>query len=155
MNSSSPSEAEEERVGYVLARVQADLRTLLNGALRPLKISVAQYAILKVLGEAKAATALTNVELARRCFISAPSASELVRALVSTGFVERHANEHDARLVMLRLTPRGRRILRAATDISNKYQGTVLRDFTADDQRTLLELLHRLQHGVERVMKGT
>jgi DNA-binding MarR family transcriptional regulator len=155
MNSSSPQKSEEERVGYVLARVETDLRTLLNGALRPLKISVAHYAILKVLGEAQAATALTNVELARRCFISAPSASELVRALVSTGLVERKANEHDGRLVMLRLTARGRRVLRGATDISTTYQGAVLRDFSADDQRTLLELLHRLQRGVERVTKGT
>jgi DNA-binding MarR family transcriptional regulator len=151
-DSSTPSGSEEERVGYVIARVQADLRTLLNAALRPLNISVAQYAILKVLGEAKAPTALTNVELARRCFITAPSASELVRTLVNGGLIERLLSQRDARIVMLRLTPLGRRVLRTATEISTNRQRAILRDLTVGEQRTLLDLLHRLQYGVERVM---
>ena len=59
------------KVGYLVKRVQAALRTAMDADLRPLGLSVSQYAILEALFEN--AEECTNAAIARRCFITPQS----------------------------------------------------------------------------------
>ena len=64
-------------VGYLVKRVQAALRAAMDDALRPIGLSVSQYAILEALLDADHSES-TNAAIARRCFVTPQSASEMI-----------------------------------------------------------------------------
>jgi hypothetical protein len=57
------------KVGYLVKRVQAALRATMDKELRPLGLSVSQYAILEALLD-EGASESTNAAIARRCFVT-------------------------------------------------------------------------------------
>ncbi len=97
----------EERVGYVLKQVQQALRTAMDEALRQHGVTTAQYSVLRVLEEDPG---LTGAALARRCFVAAQTANEMVVYLEGIGLVERHRS-HDARVRLTYLTHTGRKLI--------------------------------------------
>ena len=73
------------RLGYVLKQAQSALRSRMDGALRPLGLTVPQYACLELL----ASGPLTNAELARGAFVTAQSMNSVVTSLQERGLVAR------------------------------------------------------------------
>jgi DNA-binding MarR family transcriptional regulator len=76
-------------------------------------LSLGSYDVLVRLARAPERS-LRMSQLAERVMLSPSGLTRLVDQLVDEGLVERHRVEQDARVVMARLTDRGRRIVRQA-----------------------------------------
>jgi DNA-binding MarR family transcriptional regulator len=76
-------------------------------------ISFGSYDVLVRLARAPGRS-LRMTELANRAMLSPSGLTRVVDQLVDQGFVERVRVQHDARVVMARLTERGRHVVRQA-----------------------------------------
>lgn len=110
---SQPSESAklEQRMGYVLKQVQAELHGAMDERLRGHGLSVAQYACLELLAETPG---LSNAELARGAFVSRQAMNTVLRGLLEAGYVERPAVVEHGRARPATLTATGQRLLAAA-----------------------------------------
>jgi DNA-binding MarR family transcriptional regulator len=94
------------KVGYLVKRVQAALRAAMDEELRPLGLSVSQYAILEALLE-EGESESSNAAIARRCFITPQSANEMIAAMTESDLVVRRSSTRTPR-IRYALTRRGR-----------------------------------------------
>ena len=97
--------------GFLVAheRIWRELET----ALTPLGVSMAEYSVLGLLGEA-GRDGLRLSDLAERRGMSAPGLSRLANRLEQRGLIDRSRAADDGRGYELRLTPDGRSLLRKA-----------------------------------------
>lgn len=75
-----------ESLGLLIKETQQALHQQMDEVLRPLGLTVSQYAVLENLHQAPG---LTSSELARRTFVSRQSANVLLQGLERRGLVER------------------------------------------------------------------
>jgi DNA-binding MarR family transcriptional regulator len=101
-----------QSVGYVLKQVQASLHTAMDGVLRPLDLTVAQYACLELLGQHPG---LSNSELARRAFVTRQSMNLVLRRLQERGVLTRPEHAAQGRALPTKLTRAGQTKLRRAS----------------------------------------
>lgn len=99
-------------VGYALKRAAAALRTAMDAALRPLSLTVPQYACLELLG---AQPGLSGSELARGAFVTRQSMHALLRGMEDRGLLTRPASAPHGRALPTELTPAGRAALESAS----------------------------------------
>jgi len=128
----------ENAVGYVLKQAAVALRSSLETALRPLHLTVPQYACLELLGQRPG---LSNAELARGVFVTRQSMNVVLRGLEERGLVARPAIAPHGRELPTELTRAGRELLEAASSAVLEVQTTMCTGLTADRQRALLETL--------------
>ncbi|GAA1595773.1 MarR family transcriptional regulator [Actinomadura kijaniata] len=102
----------ELSVGYVLKQVHAALRTAMDEALRPLDLTVPQYACLELLGQTPG---LSNSELARRAFVTRQSMNLVLRRLQERGLLTRPDQAPHGRALPSELTQDGHAMLREAS----------------------------------------
>ncbi len=113
----------EHRVGYQLKRAQHLLRLATDAALRPLNLTMPQYATLSAIAEVPGAS---NAALARRAFVTPQTMNEIVRGLVSAGLLARQAHPEHGRVIQLYLTPAGQAALGKAHDHVNAVEARML-----------------------------
>ncbi|MFI9561005.1 MarR family winged helix-turn-helix transcriptional regulator [Nonomuraea endophytica] len=101
-----------QSVGYVLKQVQAALHTAMDEVLRPLGLTVAQYACLELLGRHPG---LSNSELARRAFVTRQSMNLVLRRLQDRGLLTRPEHAAHGRALPTELTRTGQSTLREAS----------------------------------------
>ena len=89
-------------------------------------------------------------ELAEVLRVDPSTATRAVDRLVQAGLAERRRSEEDARVVLVVLTPLGRRRHDALVERRREAMGRILEDFDAADRDRLAELLERLIAGVDR-----
>ncbi len=99
-------------VGYALKRAASALRAAMDVALRPLSLTVPQYACLELLG---ARPGLSGSELARGAFVTRQSMHSLLRGLEDRGLLTRPASPPHGRALPTQLTPAGRVALESAS----------------------------------------
>jgi DNA-binding MarR family transcriptional regulator len=102
----------EEAVGYVLKQAAAALRAAMDAALRPLGLTVPQYACLELLGQRPG---LSNADLARGAFVSRQSMNGVLRGLQDRGLITRPTTAPRGRALPTQLTPAGHQQLHAAS----------------------------------------
>ncbi|WP_129789229.1 MarR family winged helix-turn-helix transcriptional regulator [Promicromonospora panici] len=102
----------ELSVGYVLKQVHASLRSAMDVALRPLDLTVPQYACLELLGQS---SGLSNSELARRAFVTRQSMNLVLRRLQERGLLTRPDQAPHGRALPSMLTRDGQAVLRRAS----------------------------------------
>ncbi len=102
----------QEAVGYVLKQAAGALRSAMDAALRPLELTVPQYACLELLLRHPG---LSNAELARGAFVTRQSMNGVLRGLQERGLVTRPATAPRGRALPTQLTSTGQRHLRAAS----------------------------------------
>jgi DNA-binding MarR family transcriptional regulator len=99
-------------VGYALKQAAAALRTAMDAALRPLGLSVPQYACLELLGQRPG---LSAAELARGAFVTRQSMHTVLQGLHDRGLLTRPATAPRGRALPTRLTEPGTRLLAQAS----------------------------------------
>src|SRR3954452_6407965 len=102
----------ENAVGYVLKEAAVALRNAMDRVLRPLCLTVPQYACLELLGQRPG---LSNAELARGTFVTRQSMNGVLRGLQDRGLVTRPAEAPQGRARPTELTPAGHERLVAAS----------------------------------------
>ncbi|AYY12588.1 MarR family transcriptional regulator [Actinobacteria bacterium YIM 96077] len=128
----------EESPGYVLKQAHAALRTAMEAALRPLGLTVPQYACLELLGQRPG---LSNAELARGAFVTRQSMNLVLRGLQDRGLLTRPEQAPHGRALPTQLTPAGRDQLRAASTAVRAVEQQMLAPLSPADQRRLRDHL--------------
>jgi len=124
----------EEPVGYVLKQAAAALRSAMDTALRPVGLTVPQYACLVLLGQRPG---LSNAELARGAFVTRQSMNGVLRGLQDRGLLTRPATAVRGRALPTQLTPAGRQQLYAASTAVRAIERRMLTTLSPDAQRRL------------------
>jgi len=127
------------KVGYLVKRVQAALRSTMDEELRPLGLSVSQYAILEALLE-EGESESSNAAIARRCFITPQSANEMIVALTESELVVRRSSTRPPR-IRYALTRLGRaRCTKARQRVLDIEERMLAGQTDADRKRIALSL---------------
>ena len=96
------------QVGFLLKRVQQAFRSQMDTALAVNGLTTPQYAVLAHLRETPG---LSNAELARRSFVTAPTMIRIVQDLEKLDYLARTKNINHQRVVDMTLTPKGKTVL--------------------------------------------
>jgi len=130
----------DDRIGYMLKRVQAALRGRMDEELGPQGLTGPQYAVLSAL---EREPGLSNAELARRAFVTPQTMVRIVENLEARGLLVRHAHPSHGRLLPASLTRRGERLVAAGHAGVGEVERRMLASLAEEERRQLLDLLLR------------
>jgi DNA-binding MarR family transcriptional regulator len=122
----------DANLGYLFRLAHQRFREALEDALKDLGLSAQEYVILSVF-ETRAE--LSTSELARITQVTRQTMHTAVMELETAGLLERRA--HNQRVVLARLTKRGRRALAAATDRVRAVERVALSGLSRADERVV------------------
>jgi len=125
----------DQAVGYALKRAATALRSAMEAALRPLDLTVPQYACLEVLAQRPG---LSNAELARAVFVTRQSMNLVLRGLEKRGLVTRADSAPHGRALPTELTEAGRERQRAASAAVRAVEKKMLASLPESEQSRLL-----------------
>ena len=127
-------------VGYLIKQSQHAVRTSMDQELRRLDLTTSQYALMTAIDETPGSS---GAELARLCFITPQSVSELVKGLLEQKLIERTSSETHGRVIEVRLSTRGREQLRKSETLVRAREEKMLVGMTIK-QRSLLSSMLKL-----------
>lgn len=87
---------------------------------------------------------LSQRDLARRLLVSAPTVTGIVQKMERAGLVERKPDEHDQRLMRIRLTAHGREVAAALAETFASQAESMFAGLTQADLAELSRLLTRV-----------
>lgn len=90
-------------------------------------------------------------DLAHRLTVSASVTSRAVDALEQDGLVDRHPDPADARAAIISITEAGRKLLLQRQQFVAEKFAEVLDDWTDDEAQQALQVLQRLNIGLEHL----
>lgn len=128
------------RVGLALRWANNAFRLAVQDELRELPLSLPLASVLVDLGEEDG---ISSAELARRETVTPQTMNQLVASLVARGLVERRRHQTHGRILTLHLTPAGRQMLHRGLTLGVHVEQEMLRDFSPDERRRLLDYLNR------------
>ena len=146
-----PKTREVQNVMDAFRRVIRELRLSGGEVERKLGISSAQLFVLHELGKNPGCSI---GEVADRTHTDQSSVSTVVSRLVSTGFVKRSASAEDGRRAELRLTARGRALLRRAPSTAQQRMVTALESLPQRQRQLLARSLTQLVDEMEGGTNG-
>lgn len=87
---------------------------------------------------------ITMTELVE--YINSPmsTATGIIDRLVKNGYVLRERSETDRRVVMIRLTENGTKLIRSLKDVIGKYLNMVIEDLTDEEKQLLTKLIFKI-----------
>jgi DNA-binding MarR family transcriptional regulator len=138
----------DQRVGYFVKRVQQALRQAMDGELRPLNLTTPQYSALSALEQTSNAS---NADLARACFVTPQTMTEIIRGLEGSGLITRQAHPEHGRIIQTFLTSTGRTQLATAHQVVGKVEHTMLSGLTGEEQKELAQYLQRCFENLESI----
>jgi DNA-binding MarR family transcriptional regulator len=127
-----------KRPGYLVKRAQLALNQACTDRLRPLELSMSQYAVLRALDDHPGAS---SAELARITFVTRQSLRDVLGGLRSAGLVTVAEQATTGRARPVALTASGRTKLRAADELVAEAEARMLDGMSGSDQLQLAALL--------------
>jgi DNA-binding MarR family transcriptional regulator len=122
----------DANLGYLFRLAHQRFRALLESELEHLGLSAQEYGILSVF---ETRPELSTSELARVSQVTRQTMHASVLSLETAGLVERRAR--NQRVVLVRLTNRGRACLEAATRRVRVVEQAAFADLSREDERTV------------------
>jgi DNA-binding MarR family transcriptional regulator len=123
-----------------ILRTSAALMGDLVELLRPHELTQPQYNVLRILRGA-GADGLQRGEVAERMVTREPDITRLLDRMETRGVVRRERGDEDRRVVRVRITPEGLRIVNGLDDAVAAMHGRQLGHLKQEQLRTLNELL--------------
>jgi DNA-binding MarR family transcriptional regulator len=135
----------EHDLAYLLSRASHQLTQRLSTILEQEGLTLGQWRVLQMLSDG---TSHGMSDAADYAMLPPPSLTKAVDQLVLAKLIDRRADPQDRRRVLIRLTPRGRRLRQQLSD--RLHPATTLGDILDDAdvaslKRLLLQLLRRYQ----------
>ncbi|WP_454085237.1 MarR family winged helix-turn-helix transcriptional regulator [Georgenia sp. Marseille-Q6866] len=127
-----------EELGVLIKETQAVLHQRMDEVLRPLGLTVPQYACLQALSDMPG---ITGSELARRAFVSRQSMNVLLQGLERRELVERSAEPGPRRERTTTLAPAGSELVARARTSVAAVAGALTAPLGPDDVTRLRSLL--------------
>lgn len=122
----------EANLGYLFRLAHQRFRAALEDGLQDLELSAQEYVVLSVFETRRE---LSCSELARVTQVTRQTMHTAVLGLETAGLLERRPR--NQRVVLVRLTKRGRRALEAATERVCAIERTALAGLSRGDERTV------------------
>ncbi len=123
-----------KRVGYALKRAQHALRTRMDQALRPLGLTVPQYAVLSAI---ELDSGISNAALARSAFVTAQTMQGVVANLERAGLLKRTGDPAHGRILRGELTRKGAKKLQEAHTHVSKIEAIMVSSLSPDEIESL------------------
>ena len=142
----------ENRLGYILKRVQHALRTRMDRDLSQCGLSAAGYAVLCVL---ESRPGLSNAELARRCFVRPQTMVRIVAGLEAGGLLCRTAHPAVGRALPAELTGAGQQVLKAAHRAVEAIEDEMVAGLDEQERSRLCALLSAIAEDFAPLPRGT
>ncbi len=128
------------RLTYSVGRLERAVRRRLAEVTRRFGLTVAEYTALSVLA---VRGTLSNAQLARRSLVSAQAMNELVQAMAEKRMVERRPHSRHGRIVEIRLTGQGERVLRRCGAAARRIERIMLGRLSRAERARFGEFLRR------------
>lgn len=140
------AETLEQGIFYELVRAASRLEGEVNRTLRPYDLTTATYAILSIL-ERGDTQGLSCGDIAGQLIAEVPDMTRLLDRLERLEYVTRERSAHDRRMVRVRLTERGREVMRTVKAIVADCHKAQFKPLTVDRMEDLRQLLREVVRG--------
>ncbi|MBP2478641.1 DNA-binding MarR family transcriptional regulator [Crossiella equi] len=134
------------RVGYLVKQAQQAFNRAGEERLRPLGLSMAQYAVLRALADAPGAPA---AELARRTFVTRQSLRDVLTGLRTAGLADVASQPTTGRALPVTLTPAGEALLARADEVVLAVDDRMTEGLSARQVGELADLLRACVRNLE------
>lgn len=118
------------------------VRARMEPIVRSCELTVPRYTAMTILDTSPD---ISSADLARRTFVSAQAANELVSGLQERGFVERRPNPDHGKIMLLRLTDSGREMLARCVPQVRELEQQMLMELSAG---SAAEFQHNLRASI-------
>lgn len=136
-----------ERLGFPIKSAEVAFMRAKAEALRPLGLTVAQYAALLTLSDNPGAS---GAGLARACLVTPQAMAATLKTLEAKGLVTRSLDDSDRSSRPVELTGAGRELLDRADDAAGSIEQDMYNALTPTERNTLRDLLHKCEVAVRR-----
>jgi len=126
---------------YLLNRAGTRIATAFSEEVRPLGATLQIWRVLAALREQDGRR---MGDLSGTTSIEVSTLTRLVDNMEQKGLVARRRDAEDARVVLLHITPAGRRLTQRILPIAERYEAVALAGFNASEAETLMAALRRL-----------
>jgi DNA-binding MarR family transcriptional regulator len=117
-------QAEKRRAAQLMKRIQVHFRSQMDEKLRPQGVTTAQLQVLKVVRDEPG---VSGAQLARACYVTPQSAQTLLTGLEEDGWIVRSRDRGNDRILAVRLTPDGEKLLLTAEKAAKVIEGKLWR----------------------------
>ncbi|WP_421732844.1 MarR family winged helix-turn-helix transcriptional regulator [Cellulomonas sp.] len=128
----------ETSIGYLLKEASSVLHTAMDSVLRPLELTITQYACLELLAQRPG---LSSSDLARGAFVSRQSMNVLLQQMAKDGLVSRADQAPVGRVLPTQITDLGRERLADASAAVAAVESRMTGALPAGDRAELRRLL--------------
>ncbi|QRP44598.1 MarR family winged helix-turn-helix transcriptional regulator [Amycolatopsis sp. FDAARGOS 1241] len=134
------------RPGYLVKRTQQALRQACDESLRPIGLSMSQYAVLRALADHPGAS---SAELARQCFVTRQSLRDVLSGLRTANLVTVAEKASTGRARPVTLTRAGLAQLEAAEQVVFDAEDRMLTGLSPTERRRLADLLRKCAENLD------
>lgn len=139
--------AVNKRLGYSIKSTEVAFMAAKADALRPLGLTVAQYAALLTLG---GNPGISGAGLARACLVTAQAMAATLKTLETKGLVVRKVDDWNRNSRPAELTESGRELLSRADEAAGSVELDMHDALSPAERRTLRVLLQKCEAAAKR-----
>lgn len=137
----------DERLGYLIKRVQQVLVLELDQRLRNLGVTTPQYAALAMLEQYPG---LSNAELAERCFVTPQTMHQIIGRLEQRTLLSRQPHPKHGKIWQTQLTTEGAQLLQQAHKEVLEVEAQMVRHMSEDDRQCAVVSLKTCLTGLRK-----
>lgn len=135
-----PTGQRGQRLTYLVKRLEMAERARMEEVLRPLGVTLHQYAVLSILERREG---LSSAQLARRHFVTPQAMHQLIGTMERDRLIERRPDEANRRILRAWLTERGAEVLRSCHEVVDDLEGRMLSALSPDEAVMFGRMLER------------
>lgn len=137
-----------------VVRMAEVFKRSVSATFRKYKLSFPQYNVLRVLDATKnGQSRITNVS--RIMLVPGANMTGIAKRLEKSGLLTRTSDPRDERVTLLTITPKGRTLLAKIEAERDQHMNTMLKGFSEDEKRELLNKVKRLIRNGSQILLGT
>lgn len=139
-NNDAPIYQEEDKAVISLLKTVDYINRISSDTMEPFGITSQQYNILRILRGA-APDGLPTLELADRMLVRSPGVTRLIDRLAKKQLVSRERSEKDRRVVLCKITDKGKELLEEMDETVGNMNKKIVRNLDNQQLEQLTELL--------------
>jgi DNA-binding MarR family transcriptional regulator len=139
-------QAEKRRAAQMMKRILIHFRSQMDEKLRPQGVTTAQLQVLKVVRDEPG---VSGAQLARACYVTPQSAQTLLTGLEEDGWIVRSRDRGNDRILAVRLTPDGEKLLLTAEKAAKVIEGKLWRGIAESSIEALNGVLEQCLANLE------
>jgi DNA-binding MarR family transcriptional regulator len=134
------------RATYLIKELERVVRLRIEAIVEPLDLTAVQYTALSVLARHPG---MSSAQLARRSFVSAQAANEMVTALERRGLIRRRAAAEGGRALWIQLTAAGERTLSRCDEQVDILEEQLFGGVTRREEALFRDMLRSCREAVQ------